>query len=68
MQPNPIDTAVTGTALGSAAAWLVAVAAILIIGLLLFYWRRSRARTLSQRLERPDIGTEPTGAPRVRTS
>jgi hypothetical protein len=53
MQPNPVDTAVAGPLLGSGAAWIIAVAAVLAIGFLLFYWRRSRARTLSQRLQHP---------------
>lgn len=67
MQPNPIDTAVSGTVLGSGAAWLIALAAVLVIGFMLFYWRRSRARSLSQRLQHPEVGVGQTAAPSART-
>ena len=68
MQPNPVDTAVAGTALGSAAAWLIALAALVALGFVLFSWRRTRARTLAQRLQRPDAETRPAGSPTVRAS
>lgn len=67
MQPNPIDSAVSGSALGSGAAWLIALAAVLVIGFMLFFWRRSRARTLSQRLQHPDVGIGQTATPAART-
>jgi hypothetical protein len=67
MQPNPVDQAVAGTALGTGAAWLIAIAALLAIGFLLFYWRRSRARGLAQRLQRPDADTRPAAVGSGRT-
>jgi len=67
MQPNPVDNAVTGTLIGSGLAWLIALAGLLVLGYFLFSWRRTRARSLAQRLQRPDPLTPPSrdasGAP-----
>jgi hypothetical protein len=46
-----VHAVVEHAAVGQAAAFLIALAALAAIGFLLFFWRRHRARTLAQQVK-----------------
>jgi hypothetical protein len=49
--PNAVHAVVEHAAVGHAAAYLIALAALAAIGFLLFFWRRRRARMFAQQVK-----------------
>jgi hypothetical protein len=49
--PNAVQAVTEHAAVGHAAAYLIALAALAAIGFLLFFWRRHRARTFAQQVK-----------------
>ena len=49
--PNTVQAVSEHAAVGHAAAFLIAFAALAAIGFLLFFWRRHRTRTFAQQVK-----------------
>jgi hypothetical protein len=49
--PNAVQAVTEHAAVGHAAAYMVALAALAVIGFLLFFWRRHRARTFASQVK-----------------
>jgi len=50
-EPSAVQAVTEHAAVGHAAAYLIAIAALAAIGFLLFFWRRHRARIFAQQVK-----------------